>query len=520
MDTTLFEIESFQPFSKSLIWQLNRDYYQEEGIEAWSSGEVPHAITSNSLAGKTYAELILGFLQDLSVRGKTKETVYILELGAGHGRLAFHILRHLEKLLQYQHADLPDYCYILSDIAEKNLEFFRDHPQLSSYYESGRLDYAYYDAIGDNGLHLRYADRYIKTKELDQPLLAIANYFFDSLPNDLFQIKENTIKACSIALHSTEPPKETKVNLLLKTLQLSYEKSTAKTPYYVSSIHNEILEHYRKHINDSYLFFPEKSMMCLTNLRSLSTGGLMLLSMDKGFHKLAKIDNQAKPEFITHGSFSVWVNYHALGSYCEKVGGEALFPSNSTFHLQVGCLLFLEEATSYQATHAAYQRYVDDFGPDDFNSIKKLSYANISSFSLMQLLALVRLSLYDSTLFLKVLPRIKTLVKTINYTDRERLAQTMQEIWEMYFNIEERQDLALNIAGVFFDLAYYEQALQFYQYSTEAYGKEADTMYNRLLCHYQLRQDVLFSEALLEAEQLFPKSTLFESLHRLDLEAK
>ena len=31
-----YEIEAFTPFSESKIWQLNRDFYHERGISAWS----------------------------------------------------------------------------------------------------------------------------------------------------------------------------------------------------------------------------------------------------------------------------------------------------------------------------------------------------------------------------------------------------------------------------------------------------------------------------------------------------
>jgi SAM-dependent MidA family methyltransferase len=86
-----------KPFHDSMIWQLNRDYYQDIGIDAWSSGEVPHNITSNSFVGKTYAALIFAMLKDLARKEKL-DTVYILELGTGHGRLAFHVLKHLEKM--------------------------------------------------------------------------------------------------------------------------------------------------------------------------------------------------------------------------------------------------------------------------------------------------------------------------------------------------------------------------------------------------------------------------------------
>ncbi|MFK7906891.1 MAG: hypothetical protein AB8B69_17290, partial [Chitinophagales bacterium] len=124
MEKKRYEIEGEKPFSESLIWQLNRDYYDQEGVNAWSSGVVPHHLTSNSMVGKTYAELIFGFLKDLASKGQTEEKVYIVELGAGHGRLAFHVLKHLEKLTKQVGLNLPPYCYVLSDIVEDNLAFF------------------------------------------------------------------------------------------------------------------------------------------------------------------------------------------------------------------------------------------------------------------------------------------------------------------------------------------------------------------------------------------------------------
>lgn len=68
MEDNSYELESFKPFSESLIWQLNRDFYQNTGIDAWSKGMLPHQLTSNSMVGKTYAELILGCLKDLAAK--------------------------------------------------------------------------------------------------------------------------------------------------------------------------------------------------------------------------------------------------------------------------------------------------------------------------------------------------------------------------------------------------------------------------------------------------------------------
>ena len=157
MKSTRYILESDQLFSESLIWQLNRDFYQKTGPRAFSDDIVPHNLTSSSSVGKIYAELIFGFLKDLSAKSDTKEPVNILELGAGHGRLAFHTLVHLDKLIQNSNYDLPPYCYILSDIVEDNLSFFLNHTQLKQYLEKGVLDVSYYDAIESKNLYLRYS---------------------------------------------------------------------------------------------------------------------------------------------------------------------------------------------------------------------------------------------------------------------------------------------------------------------------------------------------------------------------
>jgi hypothetical protein len=514
-----YEIESFQPFSESLIWQLNRDFYQEIGIEAWSKGVVPHHMTSNSRVGRTYAGLIFAFLNDLANKGKTEETVYILELGAGHGRLAFHILKHLEKLVLATEIKLPPYCYILSDIVEDNLNFFYHHPQFQDYLKKGMLDVSYFDAFVSEEIFLRYAKIKIQPNDLNQPILAIGNYFFDSIPNDLFLIQDKIISACSVALHSNEDPKEMDTATLIKNIELVYDKKPIESPFYEELISNEILEEYKGTLVDTHIFFPKKSMQCLSKLKAFSKEGLMLISMDKGFHEMHDLEKHGEPDMITHGSFSLWVNYHALGAYCQKQGGKVLFPAFSTFHLDIGCLLFLDDQETYPKTNAAYEFFVNDFGPDDFFSIKKMAYDNISKLYIRELIALVRLSSYDSTFFMKILPRLKQVSHSITFNERKRLRETLLKIWKMYFNINEAHDLAYELGGVFYDLGFYSDALNHFQFSANLFGQKEDIYYNEVLCYYQLREDQLFVKTLHDAKQAFPDSTMFKKLESLDLEA-
>jgi len=199
-------------------------------------------MTSNALVGKTYAELILGFLKDLAMKGQTKDTVYILELGAGHGRLAFHILKHLEKVQQLITEDLPPFCYVISDIVEENLNFFQTHPQFQPYLEKGILEVAYFDAVATKELQLRHSKKTILADTLNQPILAIANYFFDSIPNDLFLVQNKVISACAVELQSQVDPKEMDAATLIDNIEVSFHKKPLTKSFYKESLSNEILE--------------------------------------------------------------------------------------------------------------------------------------------------------------------------------------------------------------------------------------------------------------------------------------
>lgn len=513
----LFEVEPQTPFSESIVWQLNRDFYHDRGISAWSDDIVPHQLTSSAQVGKTYAELIFAFLKDLSEKGQTSEVVYILELGAGHGRLAFHVLMQLKKLVASTDEVLPPFCYVLSDIVEENLAFFETHIQFQNFLESGMLDVTYFDAAKSQEMVLRYAKKTIQNHALDQPILAIANYFFDSIPNELFHVQNRVVSSCDLSIHSKENPEGKSAESMLEQLEFSFHHSVAELPIFTDPMMNEIIEEYRDSLADTYLFFPKKGMTCLNNIRSLSKEGLVLLTMDKGFHQLHNLQNKRQPEMIIHGSFSLWVNYHALSAACTKQGGKVLFPSFSNFSLEIGCLLFLEDGGSYQHTDAAYQQFVNNFGPDDFNSIKKLAYTQVAQLNMKELIALYRMSAYDSTFFIRFMPRLKQVAKRITINERHRLAQTFDCVWDMYFNINESYDLAYEIGGLLYDLGFYKKAQSYFQYSVDAFGLKGEVFYNQALCHYQLNEDDQFYKVLKEAKKTFPEFEKIKELEKLDM---
>ena len=135
----------------------------------------------------------------------------------------------------------------------------------------------------------------------------------------------------------------------------------------------------------------------------------------------------------------------------------------------------------------------------------------------MELIALYRLSTYDSTFFINLLPRLKQVTQAITFNERRRVEQTLHNVWEMYFSINESYDLAYELAGLFYDLGFYNEALDYFQFSWDSFGPKTDIYYNRILCYYQLRQDHLFAKTLKEAKLTYPNEAIFDSLENLDM---
>lgn len=516
MEEKKFEIEGMTPFSQSLIWQINREYYNQVGIEAWRKGEVPHYLTSNSAVGKTYAELIFSFLKDTARKGTSQGTIYILELGSGHGRLCFHILKHLDNLIQQCAMSLPPYCYILSDIVDQNLSFFKNHSQFGFYFESGKLDLAYFDAVSSQQIELQLSGTSIDRDSLTQPLVVIANYFFDSIPQDLFRFRKEKVYECSVALACSEDPDSLDAATLLSKMELHYFSQAMEYPFYDEPYLNDILQGYASRLSDTYLLFPHKGIQCVKNLQHLSQAGMMLLTMDKGSHDLKGLENQQTPDWITHGSFSLSVNYHAFSQYCHNANGLSLFPGYSNFHLELGCLLMVPDSQDYVETQEAYRRFVDDYGPDDFFGMARFTHKHIKEMDIQEIIGLLRMGAYDSTLFENVLPRLKQVLEKSTGEERKRIVQTLYRTWEMYFTLSETSDLAFEIGGLFYDLGFYSDAILFFEHSERICGRSQDAYYNKALCYHQLQSFDKLTDTVNESLALFPEFGLINELLELE----
>ncbi len=85
------------PFSECDLWDRQKDFYSNEGVNAWLD-KIPFYITSNPAIAQSYANIIIRFMQDYNNKKEKEEDIssepfYILELGTGSGKFSFYVIK-------------------------------------------------------------------------------------------------------------------------------------------------------------------------------------------------------------------------------------------------------------------------------------------------------------------------------------------------------------------------------------------------------------------------------------------
>ncbi len=486
-----YVLDAEQPFSSSLLWELQQRYFNEKGSDAWRQGEVPHYVTNNPHMATAYAEIVFAHRRDQQQRlpeAALAEPLVILELGAGCGRLAFHFLQHLRDLCERAGVPMTAFKYVMSDYAATNLAFWRQHPRLQRFFEEGTLDLTLFDTRESTQFTLQISGQTVARASLQRPLVVIANYVFDSIPQELIYIDQGRASRCLISLEVDAPPSSLDVGETLHRLRCAYTYRELDAPLFEEPHFQAMLDNYRNTLRNCHLLFPISGLRCLERLKACSQQGILLLSADKGENSLDKLHEMAAPEPDRHGSFSLQVNYHALGMWCEQQQGCVMFPQALTMSLNVCALLLVPDAEDWRETRIAYQRQVQDFSPDDFYTISLHARQSIHTMWLGELLAHLRLACYDAHACSHYLPRMIDLAPECSALEREMLTMVLEKVWARYFPLGEQLDLANHIAYLFYTLGDHRRALLFYQHSQSQYGTNPDGLYSQALCHSMLEE--------------------------------
>lgn len=406
------------------------DFYDKQGIKSWSKGIVPSFVTSNAFIGKSYARVIAGYIADLcKSRSQSRtnngiaiidsmEKLYIVELGAGSGKLAFYVLRELEEIKKRIDVDsscfsmLDQIVYVLTDFTESNIKFWERHEAMKPFVQQGRLDFARFEAENDDCITLRVSGKVLSKGQVKNPVVVVGNYLIDTLSQDIFQVEDGVLKEGLVSVqevaseasddeigdtsgHSTDGTmcniqNEYKYQNIEDQIEVYYKNRVQPCDElhlarmlkwyqeYFAPGANPSKNCSRKTPDGASLLIPIGFIKALRTLTDLSCGRALIITGDKGASDPNRFRGLTDPHIAFHGSFSVMANFHAIELYCMARGGFALMSDQDEVSLMVNAFVLPgdeKESSSSLPPAPATSTSLDDNGIVSSN--EKAGYQNL-----------------------------------------------------------------------------------------------------------------------------------------------
>jgi hypothetical protein len=505
MTDARFPLETACRLSRSVLWRLQRRFFERRGVAAWSEGEVPHHITNSPWLARAYSRVIRGYLRDWGAGIDRSQPVYVVELGAGSGRLAFHLVRRLA-----EPADDPTPVavrYVMTDLAESNLAAWRAHPQLAAWLEDGRLDLARFDAVHDRAIALERTGETLAPGRVANPVIAIANYVFDGLPLDAFSVEDGRLCEWMVRLCSTHPDTDLDDPEVLGRATLAIERRPVDPAgYYGDAALDAILDEHCQRLLGVPFTLPSASLACVSRLADLAGGRLLVLSSDKGEIDEDGLRARPGPQLTLHGSFSIAVNYHAIARFTCRAGGEALLPSEPPRTIASCAFLMGAPPGGHLETREAYAGELDTMRPDQVISLTRVMERTGEAAPLDDWNAFLGFTGCDPRLVTDALPHLMAQVGAAAPPAhvRDELVRVLAATWDNYFHIGEPFDLGLALGRLAAALAAWPEAIRFLEGSLRWYGPTPGALVELAGCHEGLGQHAAARARLDEALALDP----------------
>lgn len=520
-NSTRCVLEDYRRCSESHLWKLMMSFYDRKGPDSWSQGIVPHFITCNAFIGKAYAKVLQGFIADClrpdsKMSLSTDEPLYIVELGCGSGKFSYYMLKALEEMKDVCDFPFEKIVFVMTDFTEKNFDFWKDHPALKDYFASGQLDAAIFDAVYDRDIKLWKSGKVLSRNSVVNPICIVANYLFDTLYHDIFQVDNGILKEGLVSTGSkwAEEPDPLEPDIIGRLDNL-YKYEEIGTDYYNSEEGDEehlarILQWYLDYFKDNSqgasVLVPIGALRALRRLTALTGDRAIVISGDKGNNNPDQFAGLMDPHLAVHGSFSLMVNYHAIGTYFVSKGGIAVHNYQEEASLKCSCFVLGhglddegeewnsgnmttmndERSAKFPNMNRSFNDSIEGFGPNDFFVLQKSLKEDFETPPLRTVVALLKLGDWDPDVFFKFRDIILNQAPSCGQKLKNDLCRGIPRVWKNYYAMDTEKDIAFEIGRFYYGIRDYAHALKFYRISTEEIGPHHVTYHNQGLCFYSM----------------------------------
>ncbi len=480
-------IEQSTKFSESVLWKLQDAAYTQFGPKAWSQKGVPFYLTSNPLIASQFAEVIKRFLRETKDLDPA-EPVYLFDLGAGSGRLAYLMIKKLVSIFGSNHK----FVYVMTDIVEENLAFWQEHPLLGKFFDEGILDCALYKHDQTDPLTLVNSKKVLETTK--NPVILICTYYFDTISQDLFRAQGGTLEEGRVTLSVPDGVSKELNPKWITELEASYDYQPVKEiqNYYPISAANAILHEYANTFTNTPFLFPYGGIESLEYFKALSGERMLLLSGDQGVCTEEQIRSWGEPEISRHSSFSIAVSYHALSKYFQKGNGLGLLTAFPDPQFVVMAGIFGSQ--SYPETEQTFDKEINSLEPVEYWNLTGLTPEQCEAMSLDQLLILIKLGHYDPLNLHFYFDAIRSKMATAKPQEIEKLKYTVNRCIDNFYPIDPSEgDFFMNMGVIFFELKAFEDAMTAFQLALEVKGVDQQLLINIAHCQKALQSSDLHS---------------------------
>ena len=255
------------------------------------------------------------------------------------------------------------------------------------------------------------------------------------------------------------------------------------------------------------ILFPVGALRALRRLSNFASGRAVVISGDKGNNNPEQFVGLMDPHIAVHGSFSLMVNYHAIGAWFTSRGGFALHNPQEEASLKVSCFVLTgpedgaknsfgvstsisdldkERFSKFPHLAVAFRECLDYFGPNDFFVMQKTLKEDSSNPPLRSVVSLLKLADWDPDVFFKFRDLILNSAPNCGQKLKNDLCRGILRVWENYYAMDLDKDIAFEIGRFYYGIREYDSALRFYAESSASIGEHHVTYHNQGLCNYSM----------------------------------
>lgn len=468
--------------SRCQLWQMQEEYYANVGLDAWQHS-VPNYVTSSAYIAEAYADMVIAFLDDMRGSLNWDEPFYVVEMAAGTGRFSYLMIRELKRKLQrlsaYQHLKLR---YVMTDFTETGIQHWEAHTELRADIESGLLDFAVWNPLQEQQFTLYKSGALLDKDSVANPVVAIANYFFDSIHQDVFRIEKGRLLEGLVTLERQLTKETLNAPLHLSQIKPKFRYEHISRPdYYPDPSLNRILEFYRNNIPEGSILFPIGAFDAVRNAEIMANGRLMLLSSDKAYTDYLYMTYFYEHEYAMHdGAFSYMVNYDAVSRYFTDKRGVALQTQQKSLSLQTVCCLSMNDVSFERLTYVFEER-INRYHP--YTSLCALlpsddgdeTRSEIQRFN--QLLAQLRLHLAEPKLFALLGQKLADLVHHATFGQKSDLMALMDEARAQYYAAPGESNVHYWLSQLYYHLYRFEDSVSCLEQAIQDFGAHESLYY-------------------------------------------